>query len=51
MGKTKNGHSVILRISHRQFTLVLGSDLNKPAEDFLLRAYSGIADGQPLGMP
>ncbi len=47
-GKTKNGHSVILRLSYRGFTLVLGGDLNKPAEDFLLRSYSGIADDQPL---
>ncbi|HEV7308454.1 hypothetical protein [Ensifer sp.] len=47
-GKTKNGHSVILRVAYQGFTLVLGGDLNKPAEDFLLRAYSGIGDGQPL---
>ncbi len=47
-GKTKNGHSVVLRVAYRGFTLVLGGDLNKPAEDFLLRAYSGIGDGQPL---
>lgn len=48
VGKTKNGHSVILRLAYRGFTLVLGGDLNRPAEDFLLRAYSGIADDQPL---
>ncbi len=48
VGKTKNGHSVILRISHRDFTLVLGGDLNRPAEDFLLRAYGDITKDQPL---
>ena len=46
--KTKNGHSVLLRISIGQLRLLLGGDLNRPAEDYLLRRYSGIADHQPL---
>lgn len=47
-GKTKNGHSVLLRLCYRNFTLLFGGDLNRPAEDFLLRHYGGIGDGPPL---
>jgi hypothetical protein len=47
-GKTKNGHSVLLRLQHRGFTLLFGGDLNLPAEDFLLRHYAGLAPDQPL---
>lgn len=47
-GKTKNGHSVLLRLTCGAFTLLLGGDLNRPAEDFLLRHHSGIAAGQAL---
>jgi beta-lactamase superfamily II metal-dependent hydrolase len=47
-GKTKNGHSVLLRLRYRDFTLLFGGDLNRPAEDFLLRHYGGIADNRPL---
>jgi beta-lactamase superfamily II metal-dependent hydrolase len=47
-GKTKNGHSVLLRLTHHNFTLLFGGDLNLPAEDFLLRHYGGLAAGQPL---
>jgi beta-lactamase superfamily II metal-dependent hydrolase len=47
-GKTKNGHSVLLRLCYRNFTLLFGGDLNRPAENFLLRHYGGIADDQPL---
>jgi hypothetical protein len=46
--KTKNGHSVLLRLCHNDFTLLFGGDLNRPAEDFLLRHYGGIADDAPL---
>jgi hypothetical protein len=46
--KTKNGHSVILRLEYGRFRLLFGGDLNRPAEDFLLRQYSGIAAGAPL---
>jgi hypothetical protein len=47
-GKTKNGHSILLRLCYRDFTLLFGGDLNRPAEDFLLRHYGNIGDGQPL---
>jgi len=47
-GKTKNGHSVLLRLCYRNFTLLFGGDLNLPAEDFLLRHYGEIAKDQPL---
>ena len=47
-GKTKNGHSVLLRLRHRGFTLLFGGDLNLPAEDFLLRHYAALAPGRPL---
>lgn len=48
VGKTKNGHSVLLRLCYRDFTLLFGGDLNRPSEDFLLRRYGGIDDEQPL---
>lgn len=47
-GKTKNGHSVLLRLQHRGFTLLFGGDLNLPAEDFLLRHYGAVPPDQPL---
>lgn len=47
-GKTKNGHSVILRLQYRGFSAIFGGDLNKPAEDYLLRHYGGIGPDQPL---
>ncbi len=47
-GKTKNGHSVILRLTIGKLRLLFGGDLNKPAEDHLLRHYSGIAANKPL---
>jgi beta-lactamase superfamily II metal-dependent hydrolase len=47
-GKTKNGHSVILKMTVGNLRVLFGGDLNRPAEDYLLRHYSGIAAGQPL---
>ena len=47
-GKTKNGHSVLLRLRHFDFTLLFGGDLNLPAEDFLLRHYGELSPHQPL---
>lgn len=38
-GKTKNGHSVLLRLKYRDFTILFGGDLNAPAEHFLVRHY------------
>lgn len=47
-GKTKNGHSVLLRLSAGGLSVLLGGDLNRPAEDYLLRHYSQIPDNEPL---
>lgn len=38
-GKTKNGHSVLLRLKYRSFSMLFGGDLNLPAETFLMRHY------------
>nr|WP_137677275.1 hypothetical protein [Parerythrobacter lutipelagi] len=40
-GKTKNGHSVLLRLRYRDVTLLFGGDLNSPAECFLMTQASG----------
>ena len=45
--KTKNGHSVVLLLKYRDIRVLLGGDLNKSAEDFLLRHYSGINASYP----
>ncbi len=39
VGKTKNGHSIILRLQYHDFSILLGGDLNSPAEHFLMRHY------------
>lgn len=39
-GKTKNGHSIILRLHYGKFKVLFGGDLNKPAEKFLLKHYT-----------
>lgn len=41
-GETKNGHSVLLKLSHGGFKLLFGGDLNRPAEKFLLTHYAGL---------
>ena len=41
VGKTKNGHSVILRLEYGKVRLLFGGDLNSPAETFLLNHYAG----------
>jgi beta-lactamase superfamily II metal-dependent hydrolase len=46
--KTKNGHSVILRLTVGNLRVLFGGDLNRPAEDHLLRHYGSIAAHQPL---
>lgn len=43
-GKTKNGHSVLLRLKYRDFSILFGGDLNQPAEHFLVRHYGN--DGE-----
>ena len=40
-GKTKNGHSVLLRLAYRDVTLLFGGDLNSPAEAFLMMQANG----------
>lgn len=43
-GKTKNGHSVLLRLQYHDFSVLFGGDLNTPAEHFLMRHYGN--DGE-----
>lgn len=38
-GKTKNGHSVLLRLQYQNFSILFGGDLNLPSETFLMRHY------------
>ena len=42
-GKTKNGHSVILRLHIGDFKVLFGGDLNKEAEKFLMKQYANIS--------
>lgn len=44
ISKTKNGHSVLLRLQYHDFSVLFGGDLNTPAEHFLIRHYGN--DGQ-----
>lgn len=41
LGKTKNGHSLILRLVYKKISVLLGGDLNIPAENYLLNHYAG----------
>ncbi|HEX7828724.1 MAG TPA: MBL fold metallo-hydrolase, partial [Thermoanaerobaculia bacterium] len=41
-GKTKNGHSVVLKLRYKKLTMLLGGDLNIPAEHYLLGYYTGL---------
>ncbi|MCR2832563.1 ComEC/Rec2 family competence protein [Parerythrobacter lacustris] len=40
-GKTKNGHSILLRLTYRDVTLLFGGDLNSPAECYLMSRAAG----------
>jgi beta-lactamase superfamily II metal-dependent hydrolase len=40
VGKTKNGHSVVLRARYHNVSFLLGGDLNIPAEKFLLSHHT-----------
>jgi beta-lactamase superfamily II metal-dependent hydrolase len=42
VGKTKNGHSVVLKLRYRGVSILLGGDLNTPAEDVLLSTHTGL---------
>ncbi len=48
VAKTKNGNSVLMRLTYGNLSVIFGGDLNRPAEDYLLRHYGGIAAGAPL---
>jgi hypothetical protein len=39
-GKTKNGNSIVLKLSYGKIKILLGGDLNSLAEDYLLGCYS-----------
>lgn len=39
-GKTKNGHSVVLKLNYGGVKILLGGDLNIPAENHLLQNYT-----------
>ena len=41
VGKTKNGHSVIIKLTIGHLRLLLGGDLNMESENYLLKHYSG----------
>ena len=48
VGKTKNGHSVVLRLVYGGFSAIFGGDLNRPSEDYLLRHYGKIGSAAAL---
>jgi len=41
-GKTKNGHSVVVKMEYGNVKMLLGGDLNIPAEEYLLEHYTGL---------
>lgn len=41
-GKTKNGHSILLKMNYGNLRILFGGDLNSPAEMFLLGEYTGM---------
>jgi beta-lactamase superfamily II metal-dependent hydrolase len=48
VGKTKNGNSVLMKLNYKKLNVIFGGDLNKPAEDYLLRHYGEISDAAAL---
>ncbi len=49
-GKTKNGHSILLRLTFNGFRVLFGGDLNTSSETFLMQFYGGApAVSAPLG--
>ncbi len=50
-GKTKNGHSVLLRLTFRGARVFFGGDLNVPGETLLLRGHAGLDLDGPLPAP
>lgn len=45
-GKTKNGHSVVLRVRYGDVTLSLGGDLNIPAQRLLVEHHTAVQSQQ-----
>lgn len=45
VGKTVNGNSVVLKLTHGQTTVLLTGDLNEGAMDDILAAYQAVPDG------
>jgi len=43
VGKTKNGHSVVLKLVYRDVRVLLGGDLNIPSEELLLEHHTGLS--------
>lgn len=41
-GKTKNGHSVLLKLTYRDVSLLFGGDLNTASETYLMQHYTGL---------
>ena len=39
--KTKNGHSIILKLNYKDINIFMGGDLNSSAERFLMKKYTG----------
>ena len=47
-GKTKNGNSIVLRLVYKNVSILLGGDLNVPAEEYLLAHYGKLGiTGEP----
>ncbi|MBB4078846.1 beta-lactamase superfamily II metal-dependent hydrolase [Lewinella aquimaris] len=49
--KTKNGHSIILRLHFGKYRILFGGDLNVPAEKYLLSRYAGLPAFPRRGTP
>lgn len=41
-GKTKNGHSVVMKLVYGDVSVLLGGDLNIPSEELQLEAHTGL---------
>lgn len=41
-GKTKNGHSVLLKLKYKDVSLLFGGDLNSASETYLMQHHSGL---------
>jgi beta-lactamase superfamily II metal-dependent hydrolase len=43
VGKTKNGHSVVLRMKHKHVSIFMGGDLNIESSKLLLETHTGLS--------